>query len=653
MKKTTGLIISVLGIFAVATVVITAVAPKPPALIPRAVLFGNPERALPQLSPDGKQLAFLAPDEADVLNVWLLPAEETATASPVRITSDKLRGVRQYLWQYDNRHLLYLQDVAGDENWHVYQTDLSTHNTRDLTPFQGIRADIIAYEPSRPSTLLVQMNLRERSHFDVYRIDLLTGAVELDTPNPDSAVALVADHDLAVRAVHSYLDNGGLLIRVRDQADSPWRELMRWGPEEVMGSTIGFSPDNQALYMVTSLGNDTTQLLQVDIATGQQTILATDPHYDVENVLVQPKTHAVQAVGVERDRFSWILLDPDLREDFKVLEKLAGPSFHVTNRTLDDRQWIVTLFKDTKPASYYLYDREKQNAQFLFNSRPSLDSYTLSPMQPISFQARDGMTLHGYLTLPAGYRPNNLPTVLMVHGGPWTRDQWGFSPSVQWLANRGYAVLQVNYRGSRGYGKIYLNAGNREWGARMQDDLIDAKKWAIEQGYSDPNKIAIYGGSYGGYATLAALAFTPEEFCCGVSVVGVSNLTTFLKTIPPYWQTSSILFDKRIGRLDEDEEMLKDRSPVFRADQIRRPLLIAHGAKDPRVNQAESDQIVSAMHANHQKVEYLLFPDEGHGFVRPVNKLKFYAAAEHFLSQQLGGREQLPGATERWDDVRK
>ena len=347
------------------------------------------------------------------------------------------------------------------------------------------------------------------------------------------------------------------------------------------------------------------------------------------------------------------MLDPQLQADFDALNATGYGAFKITSQSLSNRKWIVAFVSDQHPTRYYLYDRDTKKTQFLFTSQPALDAYQLSPMTPISFQARDGMTLHGYLTLPIGKQPQHLPTVLFVHGGPWVRDTWGFNTTVQWFANRGYAVLQVNYRGSTGYGKDYLNAGNREWAGKMHTDLLDGKQWLIDKGYSDPNKIAIYGGSYGGYATLVGLTFTPNEFCCGVDIVGPSNIITLLKTVPPYWAIFKAQNDIRIGSLEKDEEFLKARSPLYKVDAIVKPLLIGQGANDPRVKQAESDQIVSEMRSKNLPVEYLLFPDEGHSFQKPINRLKFCAASEMFLAKYLGGRYEPPTAEENWESLKR
>jgi dipeptidyl aminopeptidase/acylaminoacyl peptidase len=332
------------------------------------------------------------------------------------------------------------------------------------------------------------------------------------------------------------------------------------------------------------------------------------------------------------------VLDQSIAPDFEAITKVRQAEFGVSSRNLTDSNWLVAYSTDDGPVYYYAYDRESKTSTLLFSNRPQLEELSLASMQPISFQARDGLTIHGYLTTPVGISAKNLPTVLLVHGGPWVRDTWGYDPEVQWLANRGYAVVQVNYRGSSGYGKDFLNAGNREWGAKMHDDLIDAVNWLVQQGIADSKKIAIMGGSYGGYATLVGLTFTPDVFAAGVDIVGPSNLITMMESIPPYWEPLRAMEAHRVGNLETEQDFLKSRSPLFFVDRIKKPLLIAQGANDPRVKQAESDQIVEAMQQNGKPVEYVLYTDEGHGFARPENRLHFYAKAEEFLAKYLGGR---------------
>jgi len=621
-----------------------------PPLIPREVLFGNPVKTQAQISPNGKMLAYLAPDEKGVMNVW---ARTLGQEDDKVVTADKKRGIRRYEWQQDSEHILYIQDRDGDEDWHVYQTNLKTKNTRDLTPFQGVRAQGFNTDPNFPDEMLVQLNIRDRRLHDMYRINLKNGAVEMDTENPGDVSGFVEDNKFQVRAAQVMLPDGGTEIRVRDKAKSPWRSFQKWGPEETFGGIWGFTPDNTGVYLASSVDANAARLLEVDQASGKSKVVAEDKQYDVTFALTHPKTHKLEAVIFIRERSEWTVIDKSLQADFDALRKVRDGDFYIDSRDLEDETWIVGYVVDNAPVLTYAYDRASKKATFLFSDRPALEKYKLAKMQPISFQARDEMTIYGYVTLPVGLEPKNLPMVLSVHGGPWGRDIWGLQNEVQWLANRGYAVLQINFRGSWGYGKAYLNAGDHEWGGKMHDDLIDGKNWAVKQGYADPKQVCIMGWSFGGYATLVGLTFTPDEFACGVDGVGISNIVTWLSTIPTYWEPIKALFKKRVGDVETEQEFLKSRSPLFKAGQIKAPLLIGQGANDPRVKQAESDQIVEAMRKNGKPVEYIVFPDEGHGFARPENRLKFYAAAELFLAKYLGGRAEPPSEVEKVDDLRK
>jgi dipeptidyl aminopeptidase/acylaminoacyl peptidase len=600
-------------------------------LIPREVLFGNPERADPQISPDGTQLGYLAPLDG-VLNVWIRTLGKSDDRA---VTADKHRGIRNFLWQYDNQHILYTQDMGGDENWRLYQTDIATKQTKDLTPFEKVRVDIVAYEWSSPGTILVQMNQRDAKVFDVHRIDLKSRKVELDTQNPGDVANWQADNALRIRAAQVQTDDGGTIVRVRDDNKSPWRELIKWGPDETFGGVNGFSPDNQALWITTSLDVNAARLLEIDLASGKRKVITEDPQFDVSSTINNPKTNALEAVSYTRQRTEYEFIDPKVKADFAVLEKVRKGDIASVSQDLNDDKWVVGFVVDDAPEYWYLYDRGKQQATLLFSNRPQLEKYKLSAMKPIEFTARDGMKLYGYLTMPVGVEARNLPMVEFVHGGPWGRDQWGFNRYAQWLSNRGYAVLQINFRGSTGYGKKYVNAGDRQWAGTMHTDLLDGKDWVVKQGIADAAKVCIMGGSYGGYATLAGVTFSPDAFACGVDIVGPSNLNTLLKTIPPYWSTLLATFHKRMG---DSEEVLKAQSPLFKADEIKAPLLIGQGANDPRVNKAESDQIVAAMRKNQKPVQYYVFPDEGHGFARPANNMAFNAASEEFLAKYLGGR---------------
>jgi dipeptidyl aminopeptidase/acylaminoacyl peptidase len=608
-------------------------------LIPREVLFGNPERTNPQISPDGSLLGYLAPVNG-VLNVWIRTIGKDDDRA---VTSDTKRGIRNFTWQYDNKHVLYRQDLGGDENWRLYQTDIATKQTKDLTPFEKVRIDLVAYDWRKPDIVLFQANKRDPKVFDVYQVDLKTGKIEMNTENPGDVQGWQADNDLQVRAAQVDQPDGGTIIRVRNDVKSPWRELVKWGPDETFGGIIGFAPDNKKIWIATSLDVNASRLLEYDIATGKNRVIATDPQFDVEGVVTNPKTNALEVVTFVKERTAYEFVDPKMKADYEVLEKVNHGDIVGLSRTLDDKRWIVTFVSDDAPVTHYLYDRPTKKATLLFTDRPALEKYKLSSMKPIEYTARDGMTIYGYLTTPAGMEAKNLPMVLFVHGGPWARDDWGYNRYAQWLANRGYAVLQVNFRGSTGYGKKYVNAGDRQWAGAMHTDLLDGKDWAVKQGVADAGKVCIMGGSYGGYATLAGVAFSPEAFACGVDIVGPSNLNTLLKTIPPYWSTLLSTFHKRMG---DSEEVLNAQSPLFKADQIKAPLLIGQGANDPRVNKAESDQIVAAMRKNDKDVQYYVFPDEGHGFARPTNNMAFMAAAENFLAKYLGGRAEAPSEAE-------
>ena len=603
------------------------------------MLFGNPERTNPQISPDGTQLGYLAPVNG-VLNVWTKTIGQDDDRA---VTNDTKRGIRNFTWQYDNKHVLYAQDVGGDENWRLYQTNIATKQTKDLTPFEKVRVDLVAYDWKTPDTVLFQANKRDPKLFDVYRVDLKTGKIEMDTENPGDVQGWQADNELQVRAAQVQTPDGGTIIRVRNDAKSPWRELIKWGPDETFGGISGFSPDNKKIWITTSLDVNAARLLEYDIATGAHKVIAEDSQFDVEGVVTNPKTNALEVVTFVKQRTEYDFIDPKLKADYEALQKVNHGDIAGLSRTLDDSKWIVTFVSDDAPVTHYVYDRGSKKATFLFRDRPALEKYKLASMKPIEYTARDGMKIYGYLTTPVGMDAKNLPMVLFVHGGPWGRDVWGYNRYAQWLANRGYAVLQVNFRGSTGYGKQYVNAGDRQWAGAMHTDLLDGKDWAVKQSVADANKVCIMGGSYGGYATLAGVAFSPEAFTCGVDIVGPSNLNTLLKRIPPYWSTILSTFHKRMG---DSEEVLNAQSPLFKANQITAPLLIGQGANDPRVNKAESDQIVRAMRKNNKDVVYYVFPDEGHGFARPENNMAFNAATENFLAKYLGGRAEPPTEAE-------
>ena len=609
-------------------------------LIPRSVLFGNPERTSPRISHDGSQLGWIAPKDG-VLNVWVAPIDESNGvdwAAARAVTDDTDRGIRMFGWAWDGRHLLYVQDAGGDENWRLYDVNLVTGERRDLTPFEKIHAQIIGSSKRRPTEVLVGMNADNPQLHDVYRLDLVTGNLVKEIENPGYA-GWLADEDLVVRCALAPLPDGSLDVLVRDSASADWRTLLTIPAEDVTSSdVVSFSGDGRSLVMISAAGADTGRLTRVDLATGATTVLAEDPEADVAGAVLDPDTRDPQIVMILKDRMTYVVLDPSVEDDLKAIRGLHPGDPMFLGRDEADQTWLVGFNVDAGSLTFYMYDRASKSGRLLFEARPALSSYTLAAMEPFSFTARDGLEIHGYVTFPPGEGRSSLPAVLDVHGGPQVRDSWGYNPEAQWFANRGYLCVQVNYRGSTGYGKAFVAAGDREWGGKMHDDLIDAVSYITGQGWADPSRVAIYGGSYGGYAALVGAAFTPGVFRCAVDIVGPSNLKTLLETVPPYWAPMIAQLYRRVGNPETDAEFLWSRSPLSRARDIRIPLLIAQGANDPRVKQAESEQIVAALTEAGIEHEYLLFPDEGHGFAKPENRIRFYTAAERFLARYLGGR---------------
>jgi dipeptidyl aminopeptidase/acylaminoacyl peptidase len=604
-------------------------------LIPRTVLFGNPERMSPRVSPDGTRLAYIAPHEG-VLNVFV---------DDKVVTDDRDRGIRFYDWAHDNRHLVYVQDKGGDENWRLYSVDLETGEVVDRTPFDGVQAQPVGESKRRPHELLVGLNKDNEQLHDVYLLDLRTGSLEKIEENP-GFIAWLADEDLAVRGGVAPTPDGGFVLMVRSAAGEEWQPLLTVGQEDSLTTNpLGFSADGKQLFTITSAGANAGRLVSIDISSGGQTVLAGDERYDVTQVVQHPYTREPQLVAVLKDRLEWQVLDPSVAADIEALAKLHPGDLSIESRDHADRKWAVAFTADDGPVRFYLWDRDAQEGTFLFSARPALEAYELAAMEPFAFTARDGLEVHGYISFPPGVERASLPAVLNVHGGPWARDVWGFHPEAQWLASRGYACVQVNYRGSTGYGKEFVNAGDREWGGRMHDDLLDAIEFVVGKGWVDRDRVAIYGGSYGGYAALVGATFTPDVFTCAVDIVGPSSIKTLIESIPPYWAPMVAQFHTRVGNPETEEEFLWSRSPLSKVDQIKVPMLIAQGANDPRVKQAESEQVVEAMRENGVEHEYLLYEDEGHGFAKPENRLSFYAAAEKFLARHLGGAaEEEPGS---------
>ena len=613
-----------------------------PELIPRELLFGNPVRTEARLSPDGRFLAYLAPVD-DVLNVWI---RTLGAADDKAITRGQTRGIRYYSWAEDSKHILYAQDAEGNENWRMYAVDIESQEIKDLTPFENIQVRFIETNRFFPDEVIFSMNKEDPKAHDLYRLNLTSGELNLIAKNPGYFIDWIIDPHFKVRGAIVAKEDGGFDLVVRENDESEWRVVVTWDGEDGMtsapnfaGPPTVFSEDGKYVYMMDSRNANAGRLVRLEVATGRIDVLVEDPQYDISaHALFHPVTNAVQAIAIQKARLEWVVLDKSIEDDFKAISSLENGDFYILSRDNRDRTWLVAFEKDNGPVTYYAYDRQNKQGTYLFNQKPALDRHKLASMEPISFTSRDGLTIHGYITFPVGKEEKNLPMVLDVHGGPWARNTWGFDPQAQWYANRGYACLQINFRGSLGYGKEFVNAGDKEFGGKAQDDLTDAVNWVIEKGIADPAKIAIYGGSYGGYAALVGATFTPDLFCCAVDLFGPSNLITFIEAIPSWYSTLLATIYKRMGNPQTEAEFLKSRSPLFKVDQIKIPILIAQGANDVRVKQAESDQVVEAMKQKGIEYEYIVFQDEGHGFRKPQNRLQFYAAAEKFLAKYLGGR---------------
>ncbi|MBB2970649.1 S9 family peptidase [Mesorhizobium sp. RMAD-H1] len=612
--------------------------PAQSALLPRRLFFDPSEKQLVRISPDGRWIAFQAPIDG-ILNLWLAPVEEPEKARPLTHVSDRNIGPA-VVWAYDNRHILIIRDKAGDENWCVWSIDIKTGQERALTPRSGVQAYIQQISRHFPDEVLIAHNERDRRYFDIYRINIATGAGSLLEKN-DGFFGFFTDQHFQVRRAEKYADDGAVEHFGRDETGA-WSKVIARIPAEDSLTTwpIEYSDDGKELFWQDSRGRNTAALMAEDVKSGAVRLLAEDIRSDITWVLFDPVTTRPVAAASCFDRIRWEVLDPDYQRDFDALAGLFPGDFTFTSMSDDRRKIIVAHLQDTRPLAYFCYDRTTRQAKELFSAQPRLENIPLAPMEPRIVRSRDGLDLLCYLTCPEENKTGTAPMVLVVHGGPWARDMWGLNSMHQWLANRGYAVLSVNFRGSTGFGKAFVNAANGEWGGKMHDDLVDAVDWAISGGIADPDRVAIMGGSYGGYAALVGLTFTPEKFACAVDLVGISNLVTFINTIPEYWQTWQSQWKVRMGDFttEEGRRFLEERSPLNHIDRIVRPLLIAQGANDVRVKVSESDQIVAAMQERGIPVTYILYPDEGHGVERTENRRSYTAVVEAFLATHLGGR---------------
>jgi dipeptidyl aminopeptidase/acylaminoacyl peptidase len=601
-----------------------------PPLVPRAVLFGAPARLYPALSPEGTRVAYVGPVDG-VPNVWV----QTIGAADTRPVTTDTDGVYAFDWAQDGRHIVFPRDGDGDGNTHLFAVEVATGQVRDLTP--GTRARFLAVSPARPHHVLFSKARETGPLQDLCEVDLRDGEITVVAKNPGFA-GWLPDHELRPRSAFRWNDDGGLTILVDDGS---WRPLHTVAADDSTNTrAVGFSHDGRSVAVLSSAGADTVRLLRFDVATGATTVRYADPEHDVDGVSLSPCTGEADLVVVQRERWHLEAVDPCLADEVADVRAGCAGDAVLLGRLADDSVWLFMDYVADGPARYYVRDRVNRRTTLLFNHNPLLEDYTLAPVEPFSFPTRDGLIVHGYLTFPVGVPRRALPTVLAVHGGPWSRDSWGTGGDAQWLANRGYLCVQVNFRGSTGYGKRFVNAGDREWGGRMQDDLTDAVRWLVAAGHADPERLAIYGSSYGGYAALTGATFTPDLYRAAIAVCAPANLRTFVASVLAAAGQQAPRIRARIGDPDADGDFLWSRSPLSRVDSLRVPVLVAHGARDPRVPKAEAEQIVAALREHDVPHRYLLFPDEGHGFMKPRNRIAFYAAAERFLAEHLGGRQE-------------
>ncbi|MDX1870760.1 S9 family peptidase [Mycolicibacterium sp. 120266] len=615
--------------------------------------FRPPDRTGATISPDGTRLAYLAPWR-NRLNVWV---QSLDTDEPPRcVTADDTRSVYLYRWTQDPRWLLYMQDTGGDEHWHVYRVDLDDPATPavDLTPFPGVRANVELLK-ARPGKALVQLNRRNPELFDAYELDIASGELTLLAENPGTVVGWLSSQtgDLFSNTLTA---DGDIELSRWDPAAKTLRCIKIYdGSDYPLGiHPIAVTPDGTGLWLGSNEGTDRTRLVRVDVATGTETEVDSHPTLELGAQLMLPapmilSSRTGELIGARYygERQVIHALDPEFAEVLGDVTALSDGDLATISADDNGRRWVVSFTHDRDPWATYLYDRSTGEHRLLFRPYPHLDPEALAPMRPVTIESRDGLDLHGYLTLPVGTEQTNLPLVLLVHGGPWARDCWGYQPDVQLLANRGYAVLQVNFRGSTGYGKAFVQAAIGEFAGKMHDDLIDAVDWAVQRGIADRDRVAIFGGSYGGYAALVGVTFTPDVFAAAIDYVGISSLPNFMRTLPniarPFLANNWHRYVGDPSDPAQEADMLA-RSPITKVDAIRTPLLIIQGANDSRVVQAESDNMVAALRARGVQVEYLVKDDEGHGFLNPDNQMDLYHAVERFLAQHLPAETTVDGA---------
>jgi dipeptidyl aminopeptidase/acylaminoacyl peptidase len=613
------------------TLVVGADAQAP--LIPLNDFFRNPEKVAFRISPDGKHLAFMQPWE-NRLNIFV---QEIGKTEEVQVTFSKERDIQGYFWKNDNR-LVFLQDKGGNENFHLFAVDKDGKNQKELTVGDDVRAEIIDDLFENENEMIVGLNKRNPEFYDAYRININTGELTMVGENPGNITGWQTDNAGVIRiATTTDGINAGVLYRNSEK--EPFSELITTNFKESF-SPLYFDFDDKTLLVASNIGRDRTSIVRFDpISKKEITTLFEHPEVDVSSVLRSRKRKLITGVAYETDKSHYQFFDKQREELQKKLDKrFPGYEVGLSGQNRNEDKLLITVSSDRSYGSYYFYDLTTGSFTKLADISPWLKEDDLAEMKPIKYIARDGKVINGYLTLPKGVPAKNLPVIINPHGGPWARDEWGFNPEVQFLANRGYAVLQMNFRGSVGYGRAFWEASFKQWGKTMQDDITDGVNWMISQGFADPKRIAIYGASYGGYATLAGITLTPDLYACAVDYVGVSNLFTFMSTIPPYWKPYLDMMYEMVGDPEKDKELMTAASPVFHVDKIKCPLFIAQGANDPRVAKAESDQMVEALKKRGIDVPYMVKDNEGHGFGNEENRMDFYKEMERFFGKYLGGR---------------
>jgi len=593
--------------------------------------FRNPEKAQYQLSPDGKYISHTEPYE-NRMNIFI---QNLDGGIPYRITSVKDRDIWTYYWK-GNNYLLYSRDFGGDENEHIFRLTKDGKEEKDLTPFENTSSSLFDDLPDHPTDVLIQMNKENKQLFDVYRLNVVTGEIKMVAANPGGVDQWVTDHEGKVRLAIK-VDGLNTILLHRKNEEDPFKPIITTNFTERV-KPLFFTPDNKYLYAISNIGRDKAILVKIDPSTGKEIEkVYENPNYDVSYASYTKKTKNIQQLSFVGWKIEYIFLD---KEYVKLMKKLRTkiPSqyeYYINSSNDDESIFIVRSWNDRTLGSFYFYNKKTDEFKKIADISPWLKEEDLCEMKPIQYTSRDGLTIYGYLTLPKKANTKNLPVVINPHGGPWLRDQWTYNSEVQFLANRGYAVLQMNFRGSTGYGKKFWELSFKQYGKKMQDDITDGVQWLIKEGIADPKRIGIYGGSYGGYATLAGLAFTPDLYACGVDYVGISNLFTFLNTLPPYWLPRLEMWYERVGDPKKDSLLLASASPLFHVDKIKVPVLVVQGANDPRVKKAESDQIVEALKKKGVEVTYLVKENEGHGFQNEENVIEFYEVMEKFLEKYL------------------